>query len=143
MAEKACHGFGSTTQVGLTQVLGRLERSMRIKQIGYLAIFACVVACSDGRPELAATPEPQGPTPTVVAPLQAENDRICMKAYGVVCHAIPHLPGPVNAEAFGEDRACVREGVAKLVDGEWEQDNKYLNRETGERYGDICIAVSL
>jgi hypothetical protein len=26
MAEKACHGFGSTTQVGLTQVLGRSSR---------------------------------------------------------------------------------------------------------------------
>src|SRR5690606_13805025 len=26
MAERACHGFGSTTQVGLTQVLGRKEQ---------------------------------------------------------------------------------------------------------------------
>src|SRR5690606_40971269 len=26
MAERACHGFGSTTQVGLTQVLGITER---------------------------------------------------------------------------------------------------------------------
>lgn len=116
---------------------------MRSKQIGPVAILVCLVACSDVGPEMVAAPEPQGPTPMAVAPLQAENDRICMKAYGVVCHAIPHLPGPVNAEAFGEDRACVREGVAKLVDGEWRQDNKYLNRETGQRYGDICIAVTL
>ena len=27
MAEKACHGFGSTTQVGLTQALGATETS--------------------------------------------------------------------------------------------------------------------
>jgi len=27
MAERACHGFGSTTQVGLTQALGREDRS--------------------------------------------------------------------------------------------------------------------
>lgn len=26
MAEKACHGFGSTTQVGLTQALGRMAK---------------------------------------------------------------------------------------------------------------------
>src|SRR3546814_3263941 len=28
MAEKACHGFGSTTQVGLTQALGRRVNCM-------------------------------------------------------------------------------------------------------------------
>ena len=76
-------------------------------------------------------------------PMQLENDRICRKAYGIDCHAIPHLLGPLNADALGEDRACIREGVAERVNGEWVHDNKYQNPETGERYGDACIVVSL
>src|SRR5690606_27013046 len=30
MAGKACHGFGSTTQVGLTQALGATDTSMKL-----------------------------------------------------------------------------------------------------------------
>ena len=33
MAEKACHSFGSTTQVGLTQALGVMGRSPVVKEI--------------------------------------------------------------------------------------------------------------
>ena len=40
MAEKACHGFGSTTQVGLTQVLGRMRR------LGYCILFIAVSGCA-------------------------------------------------------------------------------------------------
>ena len=38
MAEKACHGFGSTTQVGLTQVLG-----MGISAQANFALLALVI----------------------------------------------------------------------------------------------------
>src|SRR3546814_5890313 len=45
MAEKACHGFASTTQVGLTQALGALgEITMRSVFVILLSTF--IAACS-------------------------------------------------------------------------------------------------
>ena len=79
----------------------------------------------------------------VPTPLEAENDRICRKLYAVPCHAIAHLPGPINAKAIGESRACVNEGIAKFESGQWVPDNKYQDPKTGDRYGDACIAMSL
>ncbi len=76
-------------------------------------------------------------------PLEAENNRICKKMYGIPCNAIPHLPGPMNATALGEPQACVNEVVAKFELGQWVADNKYQNPKTRERYGDLCIAVSI
>ena len=43
MAEKACHGFGSTTQVGLTQALGPMARVL-----GGLILAALVVGGASG-----------------------------------------------------------------------------------------------
>src|SRR3546814_1073038 len=48
MAEKACHGFGSTTQVGLTQVLDRVEEiGMTMKRTALIA--ASLIALSSCR----------------------------------------------------------------------------------------------
>ena len=52
MAEKACHGLGSTTQVGLTQALGL----MNFRRASLL-VLACVAACA----------APEGPSRDVVA----------------------------------------------------------------------------
>jgi hypothetical protein len=39
MAEKACHVFGSSTQVGLTQVLGCMESKFALRAIGIAVLF--------------------------------------------------------------------------------------------------------
>ena len=44
MADKACHVFGSTTHVGLTQALGRMTR------IGATGLLLVLVACSQSPP---------------------------------------------------------------------------------------------
>ena len=111
----------------------------------YLAfLFGCSgtvvpTATGNANANAAAASAPQR-TP---APLEAENDRICKKLYAVPCSAIAHLPGPMNAKAIGESRACINEGVAKFESGQWVPDNKYQNPKTGARYSDLCIAVSL
>ncbi|GAB2615306.1 hypothetical protein GCM10027191_09020 [Novilysobacter erysipheiresistens] len=75
--------------------------------------------------------------------LEARNDRICKKMYAVPCSELLHLLGPLNAEQLGEPRACVNQGVAKFESGQWVADNKYQDPKTGERYGDLCVAVSI
>ena len=45
MAEKACHGFGSTTQVGLTQALGLMKASLAA--VGALLAFSACAAGSE------------------------------------------------------------------------------------------------
>ena len=40
MAEKACHGFGSTTQVGLTQALGLKGESAVLREIDGVPVLA-------------------------------------------------------------------------------------------------------
>ena len=120
---------------------------MRLMALGAGAIcLALLLGCSGtaapsgtASTNVAATSVPQRVPP----PLEAENDRICKKLYAVPCHAIAHLPGPMNAKSIGESRACVNEGIAKLESGQWVPDNKYQDPRTGERYGDACIAVSL
>ena len=114
----------------------------------FLVTLALLVANSCSAPEgqeasAGSASHQAPPLGPLITPMQLENDRVCKKAYGLECHAIPHLLGPLNAEALGEDRACIREGIAKKVNGEWVQDNKYQNPETGERYGDGCIVISL
>src|SRR5688572_31953401 len=39
MAERSCHVFGSTTQVGLTQALGLMFKSNRIPKIALLVLL--------------------------------------------------------------------------------------------------------
>ena len=47
MAEKACHGFGSTTQVGLTQALDRMRKFIQRLILVSLALAVILVAsCS-------------------------------------------------------------------------------------------------
>ena len=54
MAEKACHVFGSTTQVGLTQALGCLEKSTWVSKQNVLLqswfVSSCHVSCLRRRP---------------------------------------------------------------------------------------------
>ena len=95
------------------------------------------LATSSGTDTTPAAPS-RGPTA-----LEVENDRICKKLYAVPCHAIAHLPGPMNAKVLGEPLACINEGVAKLESGKWVADNKYRDPKTGEPFGDLCIAVSI
>ena len=59
MAEKACHGFASTTQVGLTQALGRIEADRNLtskssnQKIGPLwRVVAAVIALVIGGYEI-------------------------------------------------------------------------------------------
>src|SRR3546814_18576440 len=47
MADKACHVFGSTTHVGLTQALGRSGDRMRTSSILFLA--ALLASCTSQR----------------------------------------------------------------------------------------------
>ena len=47
MAEKACHGFGSTTQVGLIQALGPMK-SRCSAQVASVALLFAAVAISAG-----------------------------------------------------------------------------------------------
>lgn len=48
MAEKACHGFGSTTQVGLTQALGGVG-AIKVLPTGNVSILA-LSSIQFGRP---------------------------------------------------------------------------------------------
>ena len=109
--------------------------------------LSLLLGCAKQTP--VALPKPSGtdttPTASSRSPtaLEIENDRICKKMYAVPCHSIAHLPGPVNAKVLGEPLACVNEGVAKLESGKWVADNKYRNPKTGDRFGDLCIAISI
>src|SRR5690606_38663004 len=48
MAEKACHGFGSTTQVGLTQALGLMRTTLALSVIFLAApAWGCEVPSSE------------------------------------------------------------------------------------------------
>jgi hypothetical protein len=49
MAEKACHDFGSTTQVGLTQVLGLTLR--HLMKLVLLTMLICLAGCASAPPE--------------------------------------------------------------------------------------------
>src|SRR5690606_20166798 len=40
MAERACHGFGSPTQVGLTQALGLMSSAWSISKLGPYSLLA-------------------------------------------------------------------------------------------------------
>ena len=55
MAEKACHSFGSTTQVGLTQALAPMERRVPV----LLAVLACG-GCGAEQSGSVVTPQPDG-----------------------------------------------------------------------------------
>ena len=108
--------------------------------------FSLLLGCS----EAAAPTAPQSAkkmTATLLqhnpTPMETENDRICKKMYAISCSEIPHLPGPMNAAALHETRACLNETIAKLDSGKWVAENKYQDPTSGERYGDLCIAVSI
>ena len=109
--------------------------------------LSLLLGCAKQIPVALPTTSGSDTTPAASSPgttaLELENDRICKKMYAVPCHAIAHLPGPMNAKAIGEPFACVNEGVAKLESGKWVADNKYRDPKTGELFGDLCIAVSI
>ena len=121
---------------------------MRVTRALAIAAFVvAIVGCTQEASTTTIEPrsQPQGPSAQAapINPLHANNDRVCKSMYGLPCNDLVHMLGPMNAELRKESRACVRETISVYVSGEWVPDNKYQNRETGERYGDHCIAVSL
>lgn len=120
---------------------------MTVRSLTVLPLLIALASCG-ASVEQQVAPSDQAGSKALSAqpsatPMERENDRICRLMYGVECHRIPHLLGPINADGLGEGRACIREGIAIRVNGEWVHDNKYQNPEAGERYGDACIVVSL
>ena len=126
MAEKACHGFGSTTQVGLTQALGRSPRfrvvragqklserepGVHVRNVQVLAVDALRLR----QPDLAVAVDRSGPpgvggaVPVVVLALPVQ----------------PHSANPRHLGQFGIATAgavvvAVRRGSAliRLVDAQ-------------------------
>jgi hypothetical protein len=112
----------------------------------FIASVALLVGCSQVAPTVPAPCPKPVITPgnaTVLTPAQIENDQVCRSMYGLPCNALTHMIGPMTAELRKEARACVGETISVYVSGKWVADNKYQNPNTGERYGDHCIAVSL
>lgn len=124
---------------------------MKFKQRALILVIASGVAACTKTP-IQAQPAPAVvQSAAVVTPdysqfeerYRQENDRICKPMFGLPCHALPHLMGPMNASSANERLACVNGTVAVTVSGNWIPDLKYLDPKTGSRYGDGCIAIAL
>lgn len=120
-----------------------------VKALIAVSLVAALASCSKATPPT-VTPSPsplQAPPAATqggsIGSIAIENDRVCRSMYGLPCNALIHMLGPMNAQLRKETRACVGETVSVFVAGQWVADNKYQDPETGKRYGDHCIAVSL
>lgn len=110
-----------------------------------VALASCSRAAAPPIAPTQSTPQ-NAPAPisaASISPVALENDRVCKSMHGVPCNALIHMLGPMNAELRKETRACVGETVSVYVSGKWVPEKRYQNLQTGERYGDHCIAVSL
>jgi hypothetical protein len=99
-----------------------------------LALFTAVLSsCSVQETDRVADGDVHAQTLPTQSALEAENDRICKSFWGVTCHSLPHLLGPLNAPLQKREIACVNGTVAKIVSGEW----KPRSQPT-----EACIAIS-
>ena len=132
MAEKACHGFGSTTQVGLTQALGR-GTNVFSKPVIYMQIHAGHVAArrigaGSVRKECGALSHPRtlmGDFMAVEACFRAVFRELASSGLfpvkpSVLVHLVPEAVGGytnVEERAFQEAAASAGARICKVVTG--------------------------